>query len=144
METFVRILRFAQCASLQEVDVGQSGVHRIHMLRNTVTSDFFPDDANLRRALSKRLATWFTCLLLQLPVVVHLHVGVASEGPGVTVGENGGVSEVTFGGTGPQQLRILHLHATRRPLVVLDALGLVCHIPFLEAAVCLPPCRVLA
>ena len=85
-----------------------------------------------------------TLLLLQLHVAVHLHVGEAGEGPGVTVGENGGVSEVAVGGAGPQQLRSLHLHATQRLLAVLVALGLVRHIPFIEAAGCLPPCRVLA
>ena len=74
-----------------------------------------------------------TLLLLQLHVAVHLHVGEAGDGPGVTVGENGGVSEIAVGGgAGPQQLRSLHLHATRRPLIVLVALGLVRQIPVLE------------
>ena len=69
---------------------------------------------------------------MQFHVAVHSQVGEARDGPGVTVGENGGVSEVAVGGAGPQQLRSLHLHATRSPLIVLVALGVVRHIPFLE------------
>ena len=56
-----------------------------------------------------------TLLFLQLHVAVHSHVVEVGEGPGVTVGENGGVSEVAVGGAGPQQLRSLQLHAARRP-----------------------------
>ena len=73
-----------------------------------------------------------TLLLVQLHVAVHSQVGEVGDGPGVTVGENGGVSEVAVGGAGPQQRRSLHFHATRRTLIVLVALGLVRHIPFLE------------
>ena len=69
---------------------------------------------------------------MQLHVAVHSQVGEAGDGPGVTVGENGGVSEVAVGGAGPQQLCSLHLHATRRPLILLVALGLVRQIPVLE------------
>ena len=85
-----------------------------------------------------------TLLLVQIHVAVHSQVGGAGDGPGVTVGENGGVSEVAVGGAGPQQLCSLHLHATRRPLIVLVALGSCVKYQSLKAAVCLPPCRVLA
>ena len=74
-----------------------------------------------------------TLLLLQLHVAVHLHDGEVGEGPVVTTGQNGGVSEVAIGGgAGPQQFRSLHLHATRHPLIVLVALGVMRHIPVLD------------
>ena len=62
-----------------------------------VKPTYFPDAANLRGG---DVVDAF--LLLQPHVAIHLQAGEMVEGPGVSVGEHGGVAEVPVGGMIPQ------------------------------------------